>query len=299
MTQTTVGDVANAAQIAYWNEVAGAKWVANQDRLDRLMAPLTDALLQVAAPRPGERVLDVGTGCGDLALRVADLVGPDGHVLGVDISKPMLAHAEARRLLLPRGARAAVDWQTADAMTHAFAPDADLLVSRFGVMFFEDPQRAFTNLRGAMRPGGRFAMLTWRRREEVEWMQAPIDWIASRLPVPDDVPGEIGPFAFAEPGTTCGMLTGAGFTDVVATPVDRDLVIGAAGPLAANDPAAAIEDAMIILSDTGPAARQLREAEPDARGEALDCLRAGVARHVRGGRVVLRGACWIYSGTIA
>ena len=190
MTEPSQGDIANAGQIAYWNEVAGAKWVANQDRLDRLMAPLSDALLAVAAPRPGERVLDVGTGCGDLALCASERVGSRGHVLGVDISRPMLAHAEDRRRRLPPADRAPIEWREADAMTHGFAPDVDLLVSRFGVMFFEDPPRAFANLRRAMRPGGRFAVLTWRRREEIEWMQAPLDWIATVVPTPEDVPGE-------------------------------------------------------------------------------------------------------------
>ena len=298
MTEPSNGDVANAGQIAYWNEVAGAKWVANQDRLDRLMAPLTDALLAAAAPRPGESVVDVGTGCGDLALRVSERVGAGGHVLAVDISRPMLAHAEARRRRLPPGDHASIDWREADAMTHRFAPDSDLLVSRFGVMFFEDPPRAFANLRRAMRPGGRFAFLTWRRRAEIEWMQAPLDWVASILPTPEDVPGEIGPFALADAEATCQMLTRAGFGAVTATPVDRELVLGAAEPLADDADRAAIDDAMIVLADTGPAARQLREAEPAVRAEALDFLLAGVGRHVRDGRVLLGGACWIYSGTI-
>ena len=299
MTQPADGDIANAGQIAYWNEVAGAKWVANQDRLDRLMAPLTDALLAVAAPRLGERVLDVGTGCGDLALRASERVGSRGHVTAVDVSRPMLAHAEARRRHLPPEDRAPVEWREADAMTHGFDPDVDLLVSRFGVMFFEDPPRAFANLRQALRPGGRFAILTWRRRDEVEWMQAPLDWIAAIVPPPEDAPGEIGPFALADAEATCRMLTRAGFAQVTATPVDRDLVIGEAGSPDDDPDRAAINEAMVVLADTGPAARQLRDAEPAARAEALDFLLAGVKRHVRDGRVLLGGACWIYSGMVS
>ncbi len=305
MTEPSRDDVANAGQIAYWNDVAGAKWVANQDRLDRLLAPLTDALLAAAAPAPGERVLDIGTGCGDLALRVAERVGSRGHVTAIDISRPMLAHADARCQRLPAGDRAAIDWREADAMTHRFAPEADLLVSRFGVMFFEDTLRAFTNLRSAMRPGGRFAILTWRSRDEVEWLRAPLDWIAPVVPVPEDVPGELGPFALADPDATHRMLTDAGFTHVTAVPVDGDLVIGTAAPATVRSTDArdadrvAIDDALGVLADTGPAARQLREAEPAARAEMLDLLLTGVRRHVKDGRVLLGGACWIYSGTRA
>ena len=272
MTQNNIQDETNAGQIQYWNEIAGAKWVANQEKLDRLMAPLTDALVAVAAPARGTRVLEIGPGCGDLSLRLAGRIGVEGHILAVDISEPMLAHAEARRRHLSPGDHAAVEFRHADAMIEAFQPVHDLLVSRFGVMFFDDRPRAFANLHAGLKPGARFALLTWRTRAENEWMQAPLDWIASILPTQPEVPGEIGPFALANVDETRAMMERAGFSDIVATPIDSPLVIGAG----ASD-AEACEDAMIIFADTGPASRQMREAEPEVRTAALALLRAGIA----------------------
>ncbi len=282
---------ANADQIAYWNEVAGAKWAANRERLDRLMAPLTDGLMAGAAARAGERALDVGCGCGEVALRLAAAVGASGQVEAVDVSAPMLAHAAAREAALPPGDRAAVDWRRADAMTRRFAADRDLIVSRFGVMFFDDPPRAFSNLRAAMRPGARFAVLTWRRRLEVEWMQAPLEWLATLQPMPEDATGAVGPFALADRDATCRMLTRAGLAEVSADPIDGLLTIGAG----ASDEAA-VDDALALLSGTGPAAASLKGWEPDLRAHAYALMRAGIERRVDRGSVALAGACWLYRG---
>ncbi len=290
MTNETTVTTANADQIAYW-EAAGARWTANQGRLDRLMAPLTDALMAGAAARTGERALDVGCGCGEVALRLAEAVGAAGQVAAVDVSPPMLAHAAAREAALPPGDRASVDWVRADAMTRRFAPDRDLVVSRFGVMFFDDPPRAFANLASAMRPGARVAFLTWRRRDDVEWMRAPLEWLASLHPAPADTTGAIGPYALADEEATRRTLARAGLVDVTAEPVDAMLTIGAG----ASD-AAAVDDALVLLGDTGPAAAALRGCEPDALPAMRALLRAGLERRVGGGRVLLGGACWLYRG---
>ena len=283
---------ANADQIAYWNEVAGAKWAANQSRLDRLMAPLGEALVAGAAARPGDRVLDVGCGCGDIALRLAAQVGPTGQVTGVDVSQPMLTHAEGRQRALPVTGRAPMAWVRADAMTRPFDATRDLMVSRFGVMFFDDRPRAFANLRGALAPGGRFAFLTWRRRREVEWMHAPLEWLASLEPVPDDPPGEVGPFALADAEASRRMLREAGFASVTATPVDAALTVGEGST---DD--AAIDDAYVLLAGTGPAAAFLNGGEPELRARAEPLLRAGLRGHLKDGAVTMGGACWLYQGT--
>ena len=276
---------ANADQIAYWNEVAGPKWVANQDHLDRLMAPLTEALLAGAAVQNGESIVDIGCGCGDLALRVAERAGADGRVLAVDLSEPMLTHAMSRETASASAARAQIEWCRDDAMTHRFAATADLLVSRFGVMFFEDRSRAFANLRRALKPGARFAMLTWRRRAEVEWMQAPLDWIAPVLPTPEDTTGAVGPFGLADAPSTCSLLAEAGFHDVIAEPVDRKILIGRG-----------VGEATAILCDAGPAAGLLRDAEPSLRREADALLHAAVTRRLVDGVLEMGAACWLYRG---
>ena len=277
---------ANADQIAYWNEVAGAKWVRNQARLDRLMAPLSEALVEAAAPVRGERALDVGCGCGDLALRLAAVLGGDGRVAAVDVSRPMLTHAAARDAALGTGDRAPIRWIDADASTHAFAPEVDLMASRFGVMFFDDPPAAFANLRRALKPDGRFAFVAWRHRAEVEWMQKPLEWLAPVLPMPAFSDGEPGPFGLADGPRTRAMLEGAGFVEVTADRLDRAIVIGAD-----------LDDAVAMLSETGPAAGAVRDAEPGEQHEARRRLREHLAGHAdRKGVVRLGAACWIYRG---
>ena len=164
------GPPGNSEQIDYWNGDTGGKWVRNQDRLDFAFSPLTAALLQKAAPQSGERAIDIGCGCGDLALTLADTLGPQGSVLAVDVSRPMLDQARMRGKAAGEGTRATVEWREGDAATLPFAKgEADLLISRFGVMFFADPVQAFRNLRRALRPGRAtgHAVLASTRKERV------------------------------------------------------------------------------------------------------------------------------------
>lgn len=276
----------NTDQTTYWNEGAGAKWVANQARLDRLFAPLTQALVAAAAPRPGEHVLDIGCGCGDVSLATAALVGPTGHVRGVDISRPMLERARARQA--DEGRALALDWLEADAMTYSFEPTADLLISRFGVMFFADPLAAFGNLRRGLKPGGRFAFLCWRRREAVEWMQWPLDQVAHVIPLPPSTLGAPGPFGLADEAATTRLLTQAGFSDVTADPVEAALTVGEG-----SDP---VDDALGLLLQTGPFASVFNEAEDSARAQAKPLLRRALEAKVQNDAVRLGGACWLYRG---
>ncbi len=274
----------NAGQITYWNEVAGPKWVAGQQRLDRLMAPLTRELLAAAAVRPGDSVLDIGCGCGELALRLAEAAGPDGRVLAVDVSGPMLAHARTRGAVL--AGAAPIEWRLADAMVHPFGGDRDLAVSRFGVMFFDDRARAFANLRRSLKAGGRVAFLTWRRRSEVEWMQAPINWLASIVPALPSLDSEPGPFALGDGEATCAVLAAAGFHAVARRPVDLALTIGAT-----------LDEATSLLMDTGPAAGLVRDGPPELRVRAEAVLRDHL-RPLQGADGVRMGAaCWIYTAS--
>lgn len=278
---------ANADQILYWNETAGAKWVRHQQSLDALMAPLTDALLIAADPRAGEKILDVGCGCGELALRLSEAVGPGGQVSAVDVSKPMLACAAARDAGGLSSDRAPIRWIEADASAHQYEPDRDLITSRFGVMFFDDRRKAFANLHAAGRAEGRFSFLAWRSRSEVEWMQAPLDWISSVLPPAEDLPdGGVGPFALADGEATMSMLTEAGFRDVAAERLDRSITIGAT-----------LEAAVELLCHTGPAAAAVRNAGSRQQGMARDLLSRALENRVdSSGRVSLGAGCWIFSG---
>jgi SAM-dependent methyltransferase len=270
---------ANTDQMAYWNDAAGPAWVEFQDALDRQIEPLGARVIDLLAPAPGERFLDIGCGCGQTTLELAKRVGPTGAVLGVDISRPMLAVARERAAGVPQAR-----FLEADAQTHPFEPGAcDAIHSRFGVMFFQDPTAAFTNLRRALKPGGRLAFLCWRTPAENPVMTLPMAAAAPHLPPPvPPTPGAPGPFAFADPDRVRPILAGAGFGDIAIEPQDM-----AAG---GNSLDAALDLALRI----GPLGSALRE-RPDLRPAVVADVRAALEARLVDGRVFLPSATWIVS----
>lgn len=275
----------NAQQITYWNEVSGPKWVALSDLIDAQIAPLGREAIDRAAPSPGERVLDVGCGCGQTTVDLARRVGPSGEVVGVDVSRPMLADAERRAAAAPE---APVRFLPADAQTHPFDPGAfDLVFSRFGVMFFEDPAAAFANLARALRPGGRIVFACWQALDRNAWMRVPVA-VAARhlsLPAPGD-PHAPGPFAFADAERLRGLVTAAGLADVVAEPLERDLVVGAGLEMEA------IVDFLLQMGPTGAA---LRDASDELVATVRASLHEAMAPYHRGDGLVMGAAAWLVS----
>ena len=198
----------NAEQRQRWNEQVGPKWVRIADEMERRLAPVSALLLAHAAPAPGERVLDVGCGPGSTTALIAASVGERGRVVGVDISETMLA--VARKHMPPN-----VELLCADAQDHAFAPPPfDLVVSRFGVMFFAEPVTAFRNLRRAMRSGGRLCVVVWAPLGENPHWQIPLGIAVRHVgrPEPKD-PRAPGPLSLSDEGYVRGILAAAGFGD--------------------------------------------------------------------------------------
>ena len=209
-------------QIEYWNGAGGLRWVNQQKHTDFMLAPVADILLAKAGVARGASVLDLGCGCGSTTEALSDLVGPAGKVMGLDVSAPMLGIA-AQRL----AQRKNVDLICADAAQHAFpTPVVDVLVSRFGVMFFGDPTAAFVNFGKALKPGGRLVFTCWRKIDENPWMRVPLHAVYEHVPrLPKPGPEDPGPFSFADVERVKRILVDAGFSVPRISPRDRVSVV--------------------------------------------------------------------------
>jgi SAM-dependent methyltransferase len=274
-------DTRNADQATSWNGLAGRRWVERQGFMDQLLAPVSAALFDTIELKPGTHVLDIGCGSGDTTLELARRVGPGGRVTGLDISAPLLARARQRA-----AADGPVSFVEADATLYAFAPgDADLLFSRFGVMFFADPVRAFTNMRKGLKPGARLCFACWRDPKLSPSLSLPIEVLRPLLP-PQPVldPEAPGPFAFADSQKVAHILDAAGFTGISARPVDLLFDAGVGGGLDA-----AVASALEI----GPASRALADQPAEIRAVATAAIRTALEPFVKGDRVEMASAIWI------
>ena len=277
--------VLHAQQLAFWNGPAVTRWVTKQEQMDAALAPVGDAAIALAAVRPGERVLDVGCGSGATSMALARLVGPRGHVTGLDVSGPMIELARKRSVGLDN-----LDWVLADAATHDFPPaSTDLLFSRFGVMFFGEPVVAFANLRRALKPGGRLVFACWRLLNENPWMLLPLQAVQPLVPpMPRPGPNEPGPFAFSDPERVTHILTRAGFVSPRYDRLEIAMVLG-------TD----LDEAAEQATSMGAANRAL-EGQPEAvMALARTAVRAALEPYLAAGRVALPGSVWLVESAAA
>jgi ubiquinone/menaquinone biosynthesis C-methylase UbiE len=269
----------NQTQIEFWNGPAAARWVTEQERLDRVLRAFDDLGQERAAARSGERVVDVGCGCGASTVRLAECVGANGHVLGVDVSERMLARARERTARFPW-----VELRLGDASEARFAADADLLYSRFGSMFFADPRAAFANLRTALRPGGRLCLVCWRAIEDNPWYLVPLRAAESIVaPLPHFEPGAPGPFAFADRDRLSQVLAQAGFRDVTIERHDVALALSTSG----------LDEAVEYAVLAGPVARMTVDADASTVARVRSAIRDVLAPYARAERVELTSSVWL------
>ena len=274
---------ANQEQIRYWNEQGGPHWVLRQHQLDAQIEHLGLAAMQRANIQPGEQALDVGCGCGQTSLELAQRVSPGGSVLGIDISQPMLASARKRQKEL---GVTNLEFVNADAQTYQLASERfDLIFSRFGVMFFEDPIVAFTNLRTALRPEGRLCFVCWQALEKNAWAAVPLKAATQHIQPPaPPAPGTPGPFAFADPDRVHRLLEAGGFTEVRCESHEAELSTGGAST---------VEEAVEFLLEIGVVARLLHEADATMRARVAEAVHEALAPYASQQGVRMNGAAWI------
>jgi SAM-dependent methyltransferase len=271
------------AQRAFWNSEATRRWVTEQTRIDRLMAGVTDAALAAAAPKPGENVLDIGCGTCTTTLKQAEAVGPTGRVLGIDISGQQLTLARQRVAAAGVGN---VELVLDDAATYRFQAETfDLGFTRFGVMFFADPFAAFRNIRRAMKPSGRLLLAVFRSGPENPWATAAVAAIRHLVsPPPAPGPEDPGQFSWSDPLRVRRILDGAGFQEVVLTPLDLSFRLGA-------DAAEAAEFATFV----GQGARLLQGQPEETLTAARAALTEFFKNHEGPNGVRLPAALWLVS----
>jgi len=273
----------NNDQEEYWNTVGGERWVENIERLESMLSSLSARLIERAAPRSGEQVLDIGCGGGITSSAIAAAVGVGGKVLGADISEVILKVARKRFAAI-----ANLEFTTADAGVFPFEAGLyNLITSRFGVMFFPDPQAAFSNLNRAGASGGRMVFICWRALQENPWMGVPVAAAFSVLPRPEKPDPEApGPFSLADPDRVRQIMAGAGFVDIELTAIDESLNLGA------------LDGALEFLTKMGPAAESLREAPATQRTHAIAAMRAAMEEKNTPAGVIMQSGVWLVEARI-
>ncbi|MHB8319207.1 MAG: class I SAM-dependent methyltransferase [Acidimicrobiales bacterium] len=283
MSSTPQETAPNAEQVRFWNDVSGPLWVEFVEEMDLHTAAFGDPALEKAAPRPGERVLDVGCGCGSTTVFLGEIVGRGGKVVGIDVSSVMLQRARER---VQGGGHDNVELREADAQIADLPKDYfDLAFSRFGVMFFSDPERAFSNIASSLRVGGRITFVCWQAPEKNPWMAVPMSAALGALEVSPSAPGDgPGPFFFSDPERIRRILESADLQDVDVVSLERDSLL--TGPDGLDRWAH-----HRILMGVGREAYEV--ASEEVRERVRDAVVNSVAEFVTQDGLSMPGAAWI------
>ena len=281
MIATSANAGPNASQIESWDGPGGQHWVAEAERYDRMTRSFGERIIEAAAPGPGEQVLDVGCGNGAVALAVSALVAPGGSVMGLDVSGPMLAYARRRA---EQARIASVSFRQGDAQVYPL-PRAgfDAVVSRFGVMFFDDPVAAFANIGRALRPGGRIAFTCWRDLIVNDWLMVPAGAALQYVPMPDlGQPGAPGPFSLADPERVHQVLRDAAFAQIALEEITRPMPMGSSA-----------DDVLAFMRGTEMAHVLMTGVDSGTAERAWVAVKAALQAHAEPAGITLAGTAWL------
>lgn len=274
----------NEEQTVFWKEQAGPTWVENQQQLDEQLEKFGLAAIQALAPKAGERILDVGCGCGHTTLELARQVGAEGEAVGIDLSTVMIARARERAA---QEGLANTSFQDLDAQTSKLPEKSfDGLCSRFGVMFFDDSVAAFRNLRGSLKANARLSFACWQPLSENPWMFLPamaaMEHLTLDAPPNPEAPG---PFAFGDAERVKKILAAAGFSDIQAADHRTTMAFGTNRGL---------EEVAEFLVTMGPVSRALRTANDEAlTAKVTASVALALAPYSGDNGVEMNAAVWI------
>jgi SAM-dependent methyltransferase len=272
----TSEEFANPDQAAYWNSAAPA-WLSAEAGFELVGGEPGRMAMQRLALSPGAQVVDVGCGPGATTFELAASVGPSGLAVGIDIAKELVSAAQRRASDLALGN---AEFIHGDAQTFSFERAAfDAAYSRFGLMFFEDPVTAFSNLRGAIRPGGRLSFVSWQTVLENEWVLVPVlatASVAGAMPSPPSE-DEPGPFALSSPQRVRHLLEEAGFREVDIEAHNDQVIIRADQ----------LPHLVAVASAAGPVQETLRTAPVTTRRRVVEAIEAGLREREHNGRISL------------
>jgi SAM-dependent methyltransferase len=264
----------NAKQREYWNGPVAQCWAERQDKRERCFAAVTAAALDFARLAPGMNVLDVGCGAGATTLSIAQTVAP-GKAVGIDLSTALLAAARAK----PGTAQ----FLEADAAEYPFAPDFDLVFSRFGVMFFADPVAAFAHLKAALRPGGRLAFVCWCPLQDVPFHREAFFAARDLFPPQEPpIPHAPGPFGLADRDYTRGILERSGWRNIRIQRLETQALLGAS-----------LDEAVEEAMNLGPLAHASRGLDEGLRDRIRARIRPALAQHATEEGIALAAPCWL------
>jgi SAM-dependent methyltransferase len=267
----------DGVQAARWNGAGGRGWAGMHHVMDQLLQPLEDVLVDAVGDDGGGAVLDVGCGAGATTVAIARRLGSASVCTGIDVSEPLLAAARTRA----DAEGMPVDFIRADAQRYEFAPASfDTIVSRFGVMFFDDFVEAFGNLRAAVTGDGRLRIIVWRSAGENPFMTTAARAAAPLIAIPPQDPDAPGQFALAEESRVRTILDTSGWREIEVEPIDAVCAFRE-------------QDLVRYVTQIGPVGRALADADASTTTRVLAAVRPAFDPYVEGPEVRFTAACWL------